>query len=70
VLARQQAADLRLSQHPGQEFGGDVARQQAIAVLRERRMVPYRIVDAEADEPAEQQVESSRSISWRSERIE
>jgi hypothetical protein len=33
-------------------------------------MVPYRIVDAEADEPAEQQVESSRSISWRSERIE
>jgi hypothetical protein len=56
VLAREQAADLRLIQNLGQKLGGDVAREQAIPVLREGRMIPDLIVDPEADEPAEQEV--------------
>jgi len=57
VLARQQAADPGLIQHLGQELGGDVAREQAIPVLRESRVVPDRGVDTKPDEPPEQQVE-------------
>ena len=34
----------------------DVGVEQPVAVLRERRMIPDRAVDAEADEPAEQQI--------------
>jgi hypothetical protein len=33
-------------------------------------VVPDRIIDAEPDEPAEQQIEVERSINCRSERIE
>ena len=57
VLARQQPLHLRQRQQRGQEPVGDVAGQQPVAVLAEHRGVPYRIVDAEPDEPAVQQIE-------------
>jgi hypothetical protein len=66
VLARQQAADRRLIQNMGQKLGGDVAREQAIAVLREGRMIP----DRSPTNQRNKRSKSSRSISWRSERIE
>lgn len=70
VIARQKLLRLGLRQHRRQELRRNVAFQQSVAVLREHRMVPDRIVDAHSDEPAEQQVYSSRSIRSRSERIE
>ena len=57
MLARQQSLDPGLSQNGSEELGGDVALQQPVPVLGKRRMLPGRIVDTEADEPAEQQVE-------------
>jgi hypothetical protein len=39
-----------------EELGGDVALEQPVPVLREHGHVPDRIIDAEADEPAEQRV--------------
>jgi hypothetical protein len=56
VIARQKLIHLGLRQHRRQELGRDVAFQQPVAVLREHRMVPGRIVDADPDEPAEQQI--------------
>ena len=57
MLGREQRLDLGLCQHRGQELQSHVALQQAVAVLGEGRGVPYRVIHAEADEPAEQQVE-------------
>src|SRR5688500_329158 len=56
VIARQQLLHLGLGQHRTQELGRDVALKQPVAVLREHRMVPGWIVDADAHEPAEQKV--------------
>src|SRR5215471_231678 len=56
VLTRQKAPHLRLRHHRRQELRRDLAFQQPIPVLREARMVPRRIVNPKADEPAEQQV--------------
>jgi hypothetical protein len=72
VLAREQAADLRLIQNLGQKLGGDIAREQAIPVLREGRMIPDLIVDPEPDEPAEQQVEVQplHQLALRADRVE
>jgi hypothetical protein len=56
VIARQQLLHLGLRQHRRQELGRDVAFQQPVAVLREHRMIPGCVVDANSDEPAEQQV--------------
>jgi hypothetical protein len=53
----EQAFDPRLRQNCAQEFGGDVALQQAIAVLGKRRVIPHDIVNADANEPAEQKIE-------------
>jgi hypothetical protein len=53
VLVREQPAHLGPVQHLGHEPRRHVALEQAVPVLRERRVVPYRIVDAETDEPAE-----------------
>jgi hypothetical protein len=39
-----------------QELLGDVGVEQAVPVLRVGRVVPHRIVNAETDEPAKQQV--------------
>jgi hypothetical protein len=59
-------------QHRAQKLGGDVALQQAIAVLGERRVIPHRIVDAKADKPAEQEVELQpvHQLPLRADRIE
>jgi hypothetical protein len=57
VVAAHLAADLPMGHDPGQEPRRRLHRQQPLPVLREGRRVPYRIVDAEADKPAEQQVE-------------
>ena len=47
----------RLRKYRAQELGRDVALKQALAVLRERRVIPRRIVNANADKPTKQQVE-------------
>ena len=57
MIRAEQALHPRLRQHCAQELGGHVALQQALAVLGERRVIPYRIVNADADEPAKQKVE-------------
>ncbi len=56
VIARQKLLYLGLRQHRREELGRDVAFQQPVAVLREHRMVPGCDVDADTDEPAEQQI--------------
>ena len=56
VLVREQRPDRGLAQHRLEQPRGDVPVEQPVAVLREHRDVPDRIFDAEADEPAEQQV--------------
>ncbi|MGY2812082.1 hypothetical protein ACVIHF_008812 [Bradyrhizobium sp. USDA 4506] len=55
-IARQKPLHPGLRQHRREELGRDVAFQQPVAVLREHRMVPSCIVDADSDEPAEQQI--------------
>jgi hypothetical protein len=70
VIARQKLLHPGLRQQPRQELGRDVAFQLPVAILREHRMVPGCVVNADSDESAEQQVVSSRSIRSRSERIE
>jgi hypothetical protein len=56
VIARQELRHLRLRQHRRQELRRDVAFQQPVAVLGEHRMVPGCVVNADSDEPAEQQI--------------
>src|ERR1700722_18352038 len=46
MFARQQPLDSRLCQHGGEELAGDLAFKQPVAVFREARMIPHRIVDA------------------------
>ena len=60
------------AKHRAQELGGDVALQKALAVLRKRRVIPRRIVNADADEPAKQQVELQplHQLPLRADRIE
>jgi hypothetical protein len=45
-----------MAQHGFEELRRHIRIQQPVAVLRERRVIPDRIVNAEPDEPAEQQV--------------
>src|ERR1019366_7409359 len=54
LLATQEA--LRLPVHGGKKLLCHLAVQQPVAVLGEDSMVPNRVVHAQADEPAEQQV--------------
>jgi hypothetical protein len=56
VLVRKQPFDLRVVEHGGEELRRDLAAQQPVAVLGEYGDIPNRIVDAEANEPAEQQI--------------
>src|SRR6476619_3258229 len=57
VLRRQQPLDPWLDQDGRQELGGNLAFEQTVAVLREHRMIPRRIIDPQPDEPAKQQIE-------------
>src|SRR6185312_7137349 len=52
VIARQQPLHLRLSQNRRQELRRNLSFQKPIPVLGKARMVPYRIVHTEPDEPA------------------
>jgi len=63
---------LRLRQHRAQKFGGEIALQKTLTVLGERRVIPRRIVDADADEPAKQEVELQplHQLPLRADRIE
>jgi len=60
----------RMCKHSAQQLGCDVAFQQARAVLGKNLVIPARVVDADADEPAEQQIELRSLHNCRSERIE
>jgi hypothetical protein len=72
MVRAQKPLHARLRQDRAQELRGDIALKQPVAVLGEHRMVPRRIVDAEADEPAEQQIElqSLHQLPLRTDRIE
>ena len=56
VLVRQQRLDRRVRQDRGHDLARHVGGQQPVAVLAEHRGDPDRVVDAEPDEPPEQQV--------------
>jgi len=57
MLVRQQAAHLlSMAGHRRQEAPGDVAIQQPVGVLGEHGGMPDPVLNAQADEPAEQQV--------------
>ena len=45
-----------MRQDGGHDLAGHVRGQQPVAVLREHRRDPYRVVDPEAHEPTEQQI--------------
>jgi hypothetical protein len=48
--------DLVLRQHGSEKLRSDVALEQPVAVLGERRGIPHRVLNAEPDKPAEQQI--------------
>ena len=50
------AGDLGMTQNGCEELGSDIGAEQLFPVLRERRMIPNGVINAEADEPAEQQI--------------
>ena len=56
MIRRKQSTHLGIAQHLGHEPGRDIAGKQAVPVLAERGLVPCGIIDAETDEPAEQEV--------------
>ena len=56
VLVRQQPRRPGLGGHRVEERRRDVAGQQSVPILRERRGMPYRVVHVPADEPANQEV--------------
>src|SRR5436189_5450049 len=72
MLRRQQPLDLRLAQDGCQELGCDLAFEQTVAVLREHRMIPSRIIDPETNKPAEQQIELQplHQLTFRADRVE
>jgi hypothetical protein len=47
---------IAVRQYPGKEPLRHLARQQPVAVLRECRGFPYRVLNAQPDKPAEQQI--------------
>src|SRR5207253_663635 len=57
VFARQESLHSRLSQNRIEELRRGIALEEPIAVFREHRVIPDRIVDRQANEPAKQQVE-------------
>jgi hypothetical protein len=71
VVRGQQALDPGLSQHGAEDLGGDVAIEQAVAVLGEGRVIPGRIIDPEPDEPPEEEIvlEALHQLSFRADGI-
>jgi hypothetical protein len=72
VIARQKPLHLGPRQYRREELGRDVTLQQPVAVLREHRMVPGYVVNADSDEPAKQKVvfQPLHQKSLRADRIE
>jgi hypothetical protein len=72
VLVRKQRPDCGLAEHRLEEPGGDVARQEPLAVLGEHRDVPDRRIHRQPDEPAEQQIviELFDQLALRTDRVE
>jgi hypothetical protein len=72
MLARQQALDLVLREHRDEKLARHLASQQPVAVLGEGRGIPYRVLDAEPDKPAKQQivVDPLDQLPLRADRIE
>ncbi len=72
MLARQQHPDAFVGEHRGQELARDLAIQQPVAVLGEGGGAPHRVLDAETDKPAEQQiaVDPLDQLPFRADRIE
>src|SRR5215469_16746991 len=56
MLARQQALDFALRPHRGEKPLRHLAREQPVAVLRERSGLPHRVLNAQPDKPAEQPI--------------
>ncbi|EJH67990.1 hypothetical protein VCHE45_3888, partial [Vibrio cholerae HE-45] len=56
VLIRDQPLLLRQAYHLAQKLGGHGLGIEAVTILREDRVIPHRIINGQADEPAEQQV--------------
>lgn len=56
VLIRYQPLLLGQAHHFAQKLGGHGLSIEAVTVLREYRVIPHRVVDDLANEPAEQQV--------------
>jgi hypothetical protein len=56
MIARQQRLDLAVGEHRGHELRRHLSIQQPVAVLREHRRIPHRIIDAEPHEPAVHEV--------------
>jgi hypothetical protein len=61
-----------LRQHRGEKLRRHIAFEQPVAVLGERRGIPYRVLDAQPDKPAEQQimVDPLDQLPLRADRIE
>jgi hypothetical protein len=72
MIRAEQLLHPRLRQNRAQQLGGDVAFQQALAVLGKCRVIPRRIVDANTDKPAKQEVELQpiHQLSLRADRVE
>ena len=72
VLARQKLLDFRLIENRRKELGRNIAFEQPVPVLGEHRVIPDRIVDAQAHKPAEQKVELQplHQLAFRADRIE
>src|SRR5512147_3322560 len=56
MLVRKQPRDAGIVEHGGEELARDLAAQQPVSVLGEHADVPHLLVNAETDEPAEQQI--------------
>jgi hypothetical protein len=72
MVRAEQTLHPRAPHYRAQELGGEVALQKTLAVLGERRVIPRRIVDADADEPAKQEVKLQplHQLTLRADRIE
>src|SRR5664279_488213 len=56
MLRTQKPLHARPRQDRAQELRGDFPFKQPVAILGKHRVIPHRIVDTEADKPAEQQI--------------
>lgn len=69
MFVRQQGLDLRMVRKPGHELIKNLTVLQPVAVLGEAGRVPNRVVWRKRHEPAVQEIVTSCSINWRSDRM-